>query len=163
MFSVESYMQSFANETGMFIRLFGKMPSGGLDYRPTMGQRSTLELLRYVTMGPGNGVRRILAGDWSVGRPAVEATKDMPPSDFPRNMLAQSNEVARLLRAFDPTALERDTFTFPWGEVLKKGDALVNHPLKWLAGYRMQLFLYLKAAGAKELVTKDLWHPPAKV
>jgi hypothetical protein len=29
-----------------------------------------------------------------------------------------------------------------------------------MAGYRMQLFLYLKAAGAKELATKDLWYIP---
>jgi hypothetical protein len=158
MFSVESYIHSFATETAICIRLFAKMPPGGLDYRPTPGQRSTLELLRYLTVGPGNGVRRILAGDWSLGRPAAEATKEMPPSDFPRNLLAQSDAVARLLRAADPTALDRDTFTFPWGEVATKGDGLVNHPLKWLVGYRMQLYLYLKAAGAKDLATKHLWY-----
>jgi hypothetical protein len=159
MYSVDAFLSSFSGECRRCVRLFGKMPPGGLDYRPTPGQRSTLELLRYITRGPYNGVRRIVAGDWTLGPPAAEATKEMPPSDFPRAMLRQGEEVQRLLRATDPGKLETETFTFPWGETLKKGEALVEHPLKWLTGYKTQLFLYLKAAGAKELGTPDLWHP----
>lgn len=136
------------------------MPEGALDYRPTQGQRSTAELLRYLSYGPYNVVRRIVAGDWSIGKPANEATKDMPVSDFPRNIRHHAHEVARILRAADPVALERELFTFPWGATHTKADGLVNYPLKWMAGYRMQLFLYLKAAGAKELATKDLWYIP---
>ena len=160
MFSIDSFIASFSLECGICIRLYEKMPPGALDYRPTPGQRSTLELLRYLSYGPYNGIRRILAGDWSLGRSASDVTKDMPPSDFPRRMLWQSEEVARLMRAANPLALERDTITFPWGDTMKKGEGLVNHPLKWLVAYRMQLFLYLKAAGAKGLGTKDLWRAP---
>lgn len=157
MFSVEDFIASFTTETSICLRLFNKIPPGGLDFRLSSGQRSTLELLRYLTMGPYNGVRRVLAGDWTLGKAAAEATKNMPASDFPRNMQWQAEEVTRLLRTADPVKLETETFTFPWGETLKKGEGLVNHPLKWLVGYRMQLFLQLKAAGAKELGTKNLW------
>ena len=158
MYSAESFIHAYSKESSISIQLYHKMPQGALDYRPALGQRSTAELLRYLSYGPYNVVRRILAGDWKVGRPANEATKDMPASDFPRNMRWQGDEVARLVRAVNSMALEQDDFTFPWGETMKKGEALVNQPLRWLTGYRMQLFLYLKAAGAKELGTKDLWH-----
>jgi len=160
MFSIESFIHSFNTETNICLHLYNKMPSGALDYRPTLGQRSTAELLRYLSYGPYNGTCRILAGDWKSGRPTNEVTKDMSASDFPRNMRWQAVEIARLLRAADPVSLERDTLTMPWGETLKKGEAMVNCPLKWVVGYRMQLFLYLKAAGASDLATKDLWFNP---
>jgi hypothetical protein len=157
MFSAEAFIRTYSVETDICIRLAGKMPAGGLDYRPTPGQRTTLELLRYISKGPYNGVRRIVAGDWTLGKPAVELSKDMPPSDFAAQMRWQNEEVARIVRAADPVDLETGTMLLPWGETAVKGEALVNHPLKWLVGYRMQLFLYLKAAGATQLATPDLW------
>jgi hypothetical protein len=157
MFSAEAFIKTYGVETDICIRLAGKMPAGGLDYRPTPGQRTTLELLRYISKGPYNGVRRIVAGDWTLGKPAVELSKDMPPSDFAAQMRWQNEEVARIVRAADPVDLETGTMLLPWGETAIKGEALVNHPLKWLVGYRMQLFLYLKAAGATQLATPDLW------
>jgi hypothetical protein len=161
MYSVEQFIRSYRKEAMVSIALFHKMPPGGLDFKPTPGQRTTLELLRYLSYGPYNVVRRILVGDWTVGVPANEATKDMPASDFPARMAWQADEVERLLRAFSPVSLIEDEFTFPWGETLKKGEALINYPLKWVTGYRMQLFLYLKAAGAHQLNTGDAWRPPA--
>lgn len=160
MFSVENFIASYRKESAICVHLFSRIPSGGLEYRPTPGQRSTLELLRYLTVGPANGVRRVLAGDWTLGRPAAEASKNMPPSDFVRVMQMQTEDAMRELAAFDPLRLMTETFTFPWGETLSKGEGLVNAPLKWLVGYRMQLFLYLKSAGAKDLGTRDVWHLP---
>ncbi len=37
------------------------------------------------------------------------------------------------------------------------GAALVNFPLKFLAAYRMQLFLYLKSTLTEELTTMNCW------
>ena len=138
------------------------MPPGGLDYRPTLGQRSTLELLRYLSYAPFNGVRRIVTGDWNLGLPAAEATKGMPASDFPARMAWQADKVDRLMRAASPPSLLKEDMAFPWGDVLKQGEALVAYPLKWLTAYRMQLFLYLKVAGATEIGTKDIWHLPVE-
>lgn len=158
MLTIEQYIKAFSKECAISIHLYGKMPPGGLDYRPTAGQRSTLELMRYLSYAPYNGVRRIVAGDWNLGKPANEVTKDMPPSDFPMRMAWQAEEVAGILRSASLVALLEDDFTFPWKETMKKGEALVAHPLKWLTAYRMQLFLYLKAAGAGDLATPDIWH-----
>lgn len=161
MFTVDQYVRAYRKECVAAVHLFGKMPAGGLDYRPSPGQRNTLELMRYLSYGPYNIVRRIVAGDWTVGRPTHEVTKDMPASDFPARMAWHADEVERTVRSASPVALLNDDFKFPWGEVMKKGEALVAHPLKWMAAYRMQLFLYLKAAGATTLATPDLWHAGA--
>jgi hypothetical protein len=162
MYGIESFVKDFRKETATCIHFFQKLPPGGLDYRPTAGQRSTQELLRYLSYGPYNAVRRVVAGDWNIGKPTNEVTKDWPASDFPRNMTWQCDEVERLVRSASPVALANDDFTFPWGETFKKGEALVRVPLKWLGGYKMQLFLYAKAAGASDLKSADLWYftPP---
>jgi hypothetical protein len=34
-------------------------------------------------------------------------------------------------------------------------------PFRWLVGYKMQMFLYLKAAGNLQLKTADVWQLPA--
>lgn len=160
MYTTEDFIYSFDKETAVCLHLFGKLPPGGLEYRPTAGQRSTAELLRYLAYGPYNTVRRIVAGDWNLGRPTGEATQGVPPSDFPRLMAWQAAEVARLVRAADPNDLLHKEIAFPWGDTQKRGRALVVYPLNWLSSYRMQLFLYLKAAGAAGLATPDVWHYP---
>jgi hypothetical protein len=161
MFTVESLIRSWQKESQICVNLFAKMPPGGLDYRPTPGQRSTLELLRYLSYGPYNGLHKILAGDWKAGRPTAEVTAGMPASDFPERMAWQAEAAARDLRAVPVTALYQEKMTMPWNEVVVKGEGLVNYPFKWLVAYRMQLFLYLKSAGAHQLGTVDCWRLPA--
>lgn len=160
MLPLESLIRFWKTETDICVALFDKMPAGGLEYRPSPTQRNTLELLKYLSKGPRNGVIRVMSGDWNATPPAMEMAKDMPPSDFPREMRRQAEEVERVLRAADADALARETMTFPWGETLTKADALIHYPYRWLTGYRMQLFLYLKAAGAAQLGTADLWRAP---
>ncbi|MDB5102682.1 MAG: hypothetical protein JWP91_371 [Fibrobacteres bacterium] len=160
MFTVEDYIAEWRKESLICINLFSKMPAGGLDYRPTPGQRNTVELLRYLSFGPYNGLAKIIAGDWQKGRPTAEVTAGMPPSDFPARMAWQMEAMAVDMRSIPVTSLSTEMMTMPWGETLKKGLAL-NYPYRWLVGYRMQLFLYLKSAGAHQLNTTDCWRLPA--
>jgi len=156
MFSIEGFIAEWAKESRICINLAAKVPAGGLDYRPTATQRTTLELMRYLSYGPYNGVHRTLLGDWSIGRPTADVTAGMPGSDFVDRMEWQAAAVARELRAAVPEDLAEKEMTFPWGETLKRGQALFT-PYRWLVGYRMQLFLYLKAAGNTQLNTADCW------
>lgn len=160
MFTIESFIENWKKESRICISLFGKIPPGGLDYKPTAGQRTTLELLRYLSYGPYNGVHRTLQGDWAAGRPTADMMAMMAASDFPARMAWQAEAVERELRAVPMTDLLEKTMTFPWGETLKRGEALMT-PFRWLVGYRMQLFLYLKAAGNTQIGTADCWRVPA--
>ncbi len=159
MFTIESFINAWRKESQLCINLFGKLPAGGLDYRPTAGQRSTLELLRYLSYGPYNGLMKTIAGDWQKGRGTAEVTAGMPASDFPERMAWQAEAAAIELRSVPVSTLDLD-MTYPWGETLKRGEALSLYPMRWLVGYRMQLFLYLKSAGANQLNTTDCWRIP---
>jgi hypothetical protein len=64
MFTLDYFIKTWRYESRIAVSLFGKIPAGGLDYRPSAGQRSTLELLRYLSYGPYNGVAKTIAGDW---------------------------------------------------------------------------------------------------
>ena len=45
----------------------------------------------------------------------------------------------------------------PWETDKPLGVELMEHCLGFTVGYRMQLFLYAKAAGAEDLHTGDCW------
>ena len=47
--------------------------------------------------------------------------------------------------------------TLPNGLTRPLAVALLAFNMKFLAGYRVQLFLYLKACGRTELVSRNLW------
>jgi hypothetical protein len=158
LFTIDSYISTWRKESDICINLAGKVPPGGLDYKPTAGQRSTLELMRYVSYGPYNGVHRVLAGDWAAGRPTAEMMAMMAASDFTARMRWQADAVARELRAVPESDLLQKEMTFPWGETVKRAEALLT-PMRWLIGYKMQLFLYLKSAGNTQLGTAECWRP----
>jgi hypothetical protein len=160
MLTVDGFIANWKKESRICVSLAGKLPAGGLDYRPTPGQRNTLELMRYLSYGPYNAVHRILVGDWKVGRPTAEVVAGMPASDFAERMAWQADAVERELRATPMSDLLTQEMAFPWGETVKRGEALMT-PFRWLVGYKMQLFLYLKAAGNTQLATPNVWHLPA--
>jgi hypothetical protein len=155
---------SLQNEVRILLHLAGKIDPTHLDYRPTPKQRSTLELLRYLSiMGPGL-VKAAKAGGfdpaaWTVAQAEAEAR------DFEQTVAAiaaQSDEYARLLADLSDEDLRAEIEMF--GRKPTRGSFIVNLVLCGCAAYRTQLFLYLKACGREELNTMNLWagiDPPA--
>ena len=134
---------SLQNEVRILLHLAGKIDRATLDYRPTPKQRSTIELLRYLTvMGPAL-VRAAKSGAFDPAAwPAVyaELLADVSDADF---------------RA------EVEIF----GGKCSRGAFLVNTVLCGCAAYRTQIFLYLKSCGRQDLNTMNLWagvDPPRK-
>lgn len=46
---------------------------------------------------------------------------------------------------------------YPWGDKAKFGVAIMETAVKWLIGYKMQLFLIMKLSSDQILTTPDLW------
>ena len=65
MLTKEQFMQSVRHETAICKHLYGKIPEGALDYRPTEGQRSLSELLQYLTSTGTAPMKGLIANDWS--------------------------------------------------------------------------------------------------
>lgn len=146
-------------EVGILIHLGQKLDEISTHYRPTVKQRSSLELLRYLTvMGPAL-VRATKNGafdqaDWQARAEKANAL-DL---DGVIAVLAEQKEketYAELLRD-----MPEEDFRTPiemFGHKSSKGALLVNLVLGGYAAYRTQLFLYLKSCGREELGTLNLW------
>lgn len=148
---------SLQNEVRILRHLAGKVERTMLDYRPTPKQRSTLELLQYLTiMGPAL-IEAAKAGTfdpaaWTVAEKAAAAR------DFDQTLAAlasQSDSYAALLGSMSDADFRSEIEMF--GSKTTRGAFIVNLVLCGCAAYRTQLFLYLKACGRDELSTMNLW------
>lgn len=146
------------HEVHILLHLASKIDRSKLDYRPTPKQRSTLELLRYLSiMGP----QLVLATKAGKFDPAVwtEATKAADARDFDQTLAviaAQKDGYAKGVGAFTDDELRGEIDPFGSGKT-SRGAFLVNLVLCGCAAYRTQLFVYLKSCGREELGTMNLW------
>jgi hypothetical protein len=156
MFTKEQFIKNIKHETHVCQHLFSKMPPGGLEYRPSLEQRSMLELLQYLTSAVIFPARAILTGDWNPAPGEMEKVKSLKAEQFCEAMDHQCAEAAQMIQGVSEEDLLNKTAQTPMGP-FQLGEALVLFPMKFIACYRMQLFLYLKAAGASEIGTYNCW------
>ena len=148
---------SLHHEVRVLLHLAGKIDRTKLDYRPSPKQRSTLELLRYLSnMGPGL-VQAATAGAFD---PAVwtAAQQAADGRDFDQTMAViagHAESYTTLLGAMSDADFRVEIVMF--GSKTTRGAFIVNLVLCGCAAYRTQLFLYLKACGREELSTMNLW------
>jgi hypothetical protein len=145
-------------EVQILLHLTSKIDRATLDYRPTPKQRSTLELLKYLTiMGPGL-VQGAKSGAFDV-ETWTEARKAAEARDFDQTIAAiaaQSDTYARQLGDMSEADFRAEIKAFD-GSTTTKGAFIVSLVLNGHAAYRTQLFLYLKACGREDLGTSNLW------
>jgi len=148
---------SLQNEVRILLHLASKIDPGMRDYRPTPKQRSTIELLQYLTvMGPAL-VRAAKAGTfdaaaWTTAEQAATA------QDFDQTLAAigeHTTAYQTLLGDMSDADFRAEVEMF--GQKSSRGSFIVNNVLSGCAAYRTQLFLYLKASGRDELNTMNLW------
>ena len=149
---------SLQKEVRLLLHLAGKIELDALDYRPTPKQRSTIELLRYLTnMGPT--LVRYAKGqpmDASAITDAIEAANRRSFDETVAALAAHADVYVELLADMSDDDFRAETKGFD-GLPVTRGQFIVNHVLGQCAAYRMQLFLYLKACGREELNTMNLW------
>jgi hypothetical protein len=150
-------ISSLQNEVRILMHLTTKIDRAKLDYRPTEKQRSTIELLRYLTcMGRGL-VPAIQTGAfdgaaWGAAVAAANAKDfDAVLKDLESLAPFYAAEIGKMSEADLATEMEL------FGNKGSRGSILVNLVLSGHAAYRTQLFLYLKACGREELNTMNLW------
>ena len=159
-------IDALQNEVRILLHLLSKIERAQLDYRPSPKQRSTIELLQYLSMMGPALVQATKAGQfdsavWSAAEQAAAAR------DFDQTVAAiagQAQAYPALLADMSDADLRAQTEMF--GRKASRGSVIVNMVLCGCAAYRTQLFLYLKACGREELSTMTLWAgadaPPPK-
>ena len=145
-------------EVRLLLHLTTKIDQDMLDYRPTPKQRSTIELLRYLT----NSAPALI--QYAKGQPMdadaiAEATAQANSRNFDETvaaLAALSDRYAELLADLSDDDL-RGEIMWVDGSRITRGFFLVNYVFGQFTAYRLQLFLYLKACGREELNTMNLW------
>lgn len=144
------------SDVRVFQHLIGKIPADAHDYRPTPKQRSTAELVKYMSfMGP-TLAEMIRTGtfDEAAWGAAEQAAMARSFDDAVAVFAGHPAAYARTLDAISDAELREDVDMF--GKA-SRGAHLVTWVLNGGMAYRMQLFLYLKASGRPELNTMNLW------
>ena len=144
-------------ECDICLHLFSKLPAGAAEYRPSEKQRSTLELLRYLAISGVAGIDCMAHADWKRFGDHAASTKEMPLGGFPEAMAKQKAAIEAFFSGVTETALETQEAPLPGGGTAPLGVAILNGPFKWLAAYKLQLFLYAKACGAVDIGTSNAW------
>ena len=153
----EELIGSLQNEVRILQHLCTKIDPSMLDYRPTPKQRSTIELLRYLSnMGPG----LVQAARTGTFDPAgwTEASKAAEARDFAQTVAYLATHADMYAKLIGPmTEAEFGETINMFGNPMSRGSFIVNLVLCGCAAYRTQLFLYLKANGREDLTTSNLW------
>jgi hypothetical protein len=150
-------IDSLRNEVRILIHLAGKIEPSMLDYRPTPGQRSTLELLQYLSMMGPAVIAAAKSGTfdaaaWTVAEQAASARD---ADQTLAAIAALADGYAATLGAMTEADLAVEVA--PFGHTSSRGAFIVNYVLAGHAAYRTQLFCYLKACGRSDLSTINLW------
>lgn len=156
-FTKEELIGSLQNEIRILVHLCGKVTPEAVDYRPTPKQRSTIELLRYLTvMGPILvPACRTGVFDGAAWEAKMNEANAMDFDAVVKSLESQSAFYAESIGAMNDADFAKQVELF--GRAGSTGSLLVNMVLSGHAAYRTQLFLYLKSAGRDELNTLNLW------
>lgn len=157
MIDKDTLLELILEECDICLHLHGAIPDGGMDFRPTPDQRSTLELLRYLSFCALGGTRAMAEGNWDAYRALADDAATMEADAFPDAMARQKEGLRAYFAGLTQEDLDTRIATTPMGVELPLDRALITLPLKWMAAYRMQLFLYAKQAGNTEIWTPDCW------
>jgi hypothetical protein len=153
----EQLADGMTRECDICLHLFSKLSPDAYDYRPSPSQRSTQELLAYLGACGIGGIRSLANSNWKLFGEEQARTKDMTPAEFPAVMKRQKKEIEQFFASTSEKTLETQEAKTPLGETLPLGVGILNLPFKWLAAYKLQLFLYAKATGAHEIGTANAW------
>jgi len=154
----DELLSTLKKEVRILTHLADKVEPSMVDYRPTPKQRSTLELLRYMTnMGP-HLLKAAKSGGFDVeGWQAAAKAADARNFDQTVAVLKkQGDEYASLLSDMTDADFRAEMTGFD-GKPVSKGAFINNLVVAGHAAYRTQLFCYLKSCGRDELSTYNLW------
>jgi hypothetical protein len=157
----EQLQQALVKELNICKRLFTLLPEGSYDYKPKEGMRTTMELLRYISFITGCTLESFnfatVQEGYALYDEREKSADDMKPEEFPARIDKEIERVNIFMDGITDDDLNSREVSQSWGEKDMLGGAIMESALKWITGYKMQLFLYAKMSGAKELDTGDCW------
>ncbi|MDZ4674376.1 MAG: hypothetical protein SGI84_07975 [Gemmatimonadota bacterium] len=154
----DELIAALQDDTRIVLHLIGKIDRSRLDYRPTPNQRSTIEVVRYISMMGPTIMEYATAAkpDLAVWGAAEEASVARDLDQCAAVIAGHGARYAGMLGGLSDADFRSEVADFD-GSQTPRGKLIATWVLCGTAAYRMQLFLYLKASGREDLSTNDLW------
>jgi hypothetical protein len=156
MYTKENFLNTLSHEFAVIKHLAEKIPPQTQGYKPTEGQRTTLELIQYLSVVFGVATKAIVTGDMSVFGTDMPVSANTSLENFSEMMDKQNQLIQSLISPMTDEDMAMTMNMFNQGEK-QKGVYLIDSVLKWIVAYKMQLFLYIKASGNSAISTSNLW------
>lgn len=158
----QQLLNNIEKEMNICRRLYTKLPPDQMNFTPGEGVRTTLELLQYLsiagTLMPGYWLKENDTDFGTFYGANVAASKTMAHEQFLTVMDEQLITIKNLFNQVSEDDLLHKEITYPWSGVKAPlGEAIIATSIKWLAAYKLQLFLFIKLCGDKQLATADAW------
>lgn len=157
MITKQQFIDSVLREIKIVKHLFTKITPGTLEYKPTEKQRTTLELLRYLSAMTVAATSAVAAGDHTVFSKERAKAESLKPEEFLAAMDRQADEFQKLMSGLSEKQLNEEIDLWGTGRSQSRALWLLHLVLKGLVAYKMQLFLYIKASGNRGIGTSNLW------
>lgn len=154
MITKQQFIDSLVSELEIIKHLYTKIDANKLDYRPTEKQRSMLELLKYMGQMVSTGVQAQIAGSQDLYMELAKSQEGITYENFIEHMDSQIALVREKIGALTEEDMARVATV--WGYTAPLSLRLMGL-LKNAVGYKMQLFLYIKACGNADIGTSNLW------
>ncbi|MGZ3865594.1 MAG: hypothetical protein ACXVC6_01220 [Bacteroidia bacterium] len=155
-------LQNIEREIVLLKQLTPFIEEKDLAFRPAEKVRSTYEVMQYIS-----GIGEVMMHWFIVGmtpeyREKIAARRStLTLVNFPERLDEQWQNIQKYFETINDEDLVSKMVEMPSKEKMELGAAIINGPIKWLATYRMQIFVNLKANGKDQLSTKEAWVIPA--
>jgi hypothetical protein len=154
-------LNNIQKEINICQRLYKKIPAGQMDFRPKEGLRSILELLRYLSIvGSAMLIYWLKENDtefYTFFATIDKASSTMPHERFLTAMDEQMATIRELFNEIREDDLMNKELIYPSGGKAPMGEAIMATSVKFLTGYKLQLFLFIKLCDDQKLTTDDAW------
>jgi hypothetical protein len=154
----EHLLWNMEREIVLLKRMIPLIEEKDLNYRPTEKVRSTFELMQYLSEIGSTMMHWYLVGMTPEFREKIgERRKTLTIANFAQRLDEQVANIHKYFESVSEEDLQNKIVEMPSKEKLALGAAIINGPIKWMATYRMELFVYLKICGKDHISTREAW------
>jgi hypothetical protein len=154
-------LNAIVDEMKICRRLYTKIPHGKMDFRPKSDMRSISELLQYLcivgTALPEYWLNESETDFFASFDKKADASKLVPHEQFLSVMNDQIELIHKLFEQINEDDLINTEVIYPWGGKAPFGEAIIASSVKFLSGYKLQLFLLIRMCTDQKLGTPDAW------
>ncbi len=154
-------LNTIVSEMKICKRLYTKIPQDKMDFRPKGDMRSILELLQYLcivgTALPNYWLNESGSDFFASFNKKAAASKQMPHEQFLSVINDQIELTYKLFDQINEDDLLNKEVVYPWGGKAPFGEAIISTSIKFLTGYKLQLFLFIRMCTDLKLGTPDAW------